>query len=280
MSGASAPTAAPAETYKIRCSEIWGGSAVKQDQIETPGARAAIHSSASGDAQGGDLYYFSVCAYDTLTRIAVADVRGHGAAVSHLSEWLYEALERRMNDPDGAAVLTDLNGIVRERGFEAITTAVVATFHRDKRLLSFAYAGHPPMFLGRTGQDWQPLEAGRTSGPANLPLGMFPGARFTQEQIRLEPGDRLFLYSDGVSECPGAGEEIYADGRMPATLERSRPLPLPAARDVIRDDLIGYARGPLLHDDCTFILIEPLPPVPLWKRRIFPGKKPAVKTSV
>ena len=115
MSGASAPTAAPAETYKIRCAEIWGGSAVKQDQIETPGARAAIHSSASGDAQGGDFYYFSVCAYDTLTRIAVADVRGHGAAVSHLSEWLYEALERRMNDPDGAAVLTDLNGIVRDR---------------------------------------------------------------------------------------------------------------------------------------------------------------------
>lgn len=265
----------PAGIHRIRCAEIWGGSTARQDQIETPGVRASIHSSASGDAKGGDLYYFSVCAYETLTRVAVADVRGHGAAVSHLSEWLYEALERRMNDADGAAVLTDLNTIVRERGFEAITTAAIATFHRDKRLLYFAYAGHPPMFLGRTGQNWQPLEAGKTSGPANLPLRMFPAARFTQEQIRVEPGDRLFLYSDGVAECPGPGEELYGDSRMPDALERSRPLPLPEARDDIRDDLTRYAGGSLVHDDCTFLLLEPLPPAPLWKRRIFAGKRGA-----
>ena len=68
----------------------------------------------------------------------IADVRGHGEAVSHLSEWLYEALEARMNDSDGAGVLTDFNDIVRARGFEAIATALVATFHRDKRLLYYS----------------------------------------------------------------------------------------------------------------------------------------------
>jgi hypothetical protein len=53
-----------------------GGVSVTEDQVATPGAYAAIYSSASGDAKGGDLYYFSVCAYDTLTRIAVADFAG------------------------------------------------------------------------------------------------------------------------------------------------------------------------------------------------------------
>ena len=121
---------AETKPHEIGCAEIWGGVAARQDEVTTPGVRAAIYSSASGDDKGGDLYYFSVCAYDTLTRIAIADLRGHGLAASQLSEWLYEALEARMNDSDGAGVLTDLNDLVRKRGFEAITTAAIATFHR------------------------------------------------------------------------------------------------------------------------------------------------------
>ena len=74
---------AVAAPYQIHCAEIWGGAAAKEDEVTTPGVHAAIHSSASGDAKGGDLYYFSVCGYDALTRIAIADVRGHGEAVSH-----------------------------------------------------------------------------------------------------------------------------------------------------------------------------------------------------
>jgi len=258
--------------YQIECAEIWGGASVKEDDVATPGVQAAIHSSASGDAKGGDLYYFSVCAYDTLTRIAIADVRGHGEAVSHLSEWLYQALESRMNDSDGAGVLTDLNDIVRTRGFEAITTAAVATFHRSKRTLSYAYAGHPPLMLGRAGRPWQPLEAGKSSGPTNLPLGILPGARFTQEQVRMEPGDRLFLYTDGVAECPGPGEELYGDKKMLAMLNQTNGRPLTEVRGAIHEDLANYAGGTLTHDDVTFLLVEALAPPPLWKRRIFAGK--------
>lgn len=258
--------------YEVHCAEIWGGTSVKEDDIVTPGVRAAIFSSASGDARGGDLYYFSVCAYDTLTRIAIADVRGHGEAVSHLSEWLYRSLEARMNDTDGAAVLTDLNGIVRARGFDAITTAVVATFHRTKRLLHYAYAGHPPLMLRRAGEDWRPLEVRTTGGPSNLPLGVLAGARFTQEEIRVEPGDRLFAYTDGVAECPGPAEALYGDQRMLAALNQTAGKPLSRAREALRQDLTSYAGGPLIHDDVTFMMVEALPPPPFWKRRILPGR--------
>ena len=261
-----------AAPYQIRCAEVWGGATVKEDEVTTPGAHAAIFSSASGDAKGGDLYYFSVCAYDALTRIAIADVRGHGEAVSHLSEWLYRALEARMNDADGADVLTDLNEIVRSRGFEAITTAVVATLHRDKQVLHYAYAGHPPLMLGRTGQVWQLLEPPQASGSANLPLGIMAGTRFTQETVRVGPGDRLFLYTDGIAECPGPGEELYGDEKMLAALNRSTGRPLAEVRQEIREDLVQYAGGTLDHDDCTFLLVEVLDPPPYWKRRIFPGK--------
>ena len=262
-----------AETYQIHCAEIWGGASAKEDDVSTPGVRAAIHSSAGGDAKGGDLYYFSVCGYDALTRMAVADVRGHGAAVSHLSEWLYQALEARMNDSDGAAVLTDLNNMVRARGFEAITTAVVATFHRDKGILYYAYAGHPPLLLGRTGQPWQPLEAPEGSGPTDLPLGILSGTRYTQNEIRVAPGDRLFAYTDVIAECPGSGDELYGDDRMLAALDQTCGMSLPEARQSIRRDLQEFAGGSLNHDDCTFMLMDVRPPAPLWKRRILPGKR-------
>ena len=260
------------EPYRIRCAEIWGGISAKEDDVVTPGIRASIHSSASGAAKGGDLHYLSVCSYDTLTRIAVADVRGHGEAVSDLSEWLYQSLERRMNDFDSSTVLKDLNSVVHTKGFEAITTAVVATIHRDKGLIYYSYAGHPPLLLCRAG-DCRALEAGAASGPSNLPLGILPGTDFTLQKARLMPGDRLFFYSDGVSECPGAAEELYGDNRMLAELRRTVALPLTEARSAIVRDLVAFAKGSLLHDDCTFLLVENLPPAPFWKRRIFPAKR-------
>jgi serine phosphatase RsbU (regulator of sigma subunit) len=253
--------------HEIHCAEIWGGASVKEDEVATPGVRAAIHSSASGDAKGGDLYYFSVCAYDSITRIAVADVRGHGQAVSHLSEWLYQALEARMNRADSREVLTDLNKVVRDRGFEAITTAVIATFHRDKGVLNYSYAGHPPLILGRAGKPWQALESGD-----GLPLGILPNARYTQETVNVEPGDRLFLYTDGVAECPGAGEALFGDEEMIAALNRTSGKPLTEVRETLRSDLTRYAGGSLTHDDVTYLLVEVLQPPPFWKRRIFAGK--------
>lgn len=262
--------------HKIRCAEIWGGVSVKEEDVVTPGVRAAIHSAAGGGSKGGDLYYFSVCGYDALTRIAIADVRGHGEAVSHLSEWLYRSLADRMNDQDGAGVLNDLNGIVHTHGFEAITTAVVATLHRDKGELHYAYAGHPPLLHWRM-QDssWRPLEATNTAaatGPSNLPLGILDGVRYTQETVRVTPGDRLFLYTDGISECPGANDSLFGDQAMLDALADSSARALPEARDSIRKNLASYAgTSTHEHDDTTFLLVEVLPPVPFWKRRIFPA---------
>jgi sigma-B regulation protein RsbU (phosphoserine phosphatase) len=262
--------------HKVRCAEVWGGIHARQDEVMTPGVRAVIHSSASGAEKGGDLYYLSVCAFDTLTRIAIADVRGHGADASQLSEWLYKSLEARMNDPDGARVLADLNEIVRKRGFEAITTAVIATLHRSRGLLYYAYAGHPPLMLGRAGHSWRELPAATTAGPANLPLGIMPNARYVQERVRVAPGDRLFLYTDGVTECPAAGTELnpelYGDRKMCGALARYGAYPLREARQRIHDGLMEHAGGELSHDDCTFLLMEVLEPPPLWRRRILPGR--------
>jgi phosphoserine phosphatase RsbU/P len=277
-------TASPGVAIQIRCAEIWGGVSAREAEFTTPGVHAAMHSSASGDQKGGDVYYFSVCGYDAITRIALADVRGHGHAVSHISEWLYQALASHMNDRNGAAVLTELNEITCRRGFEAITTAAIATFHRDDRRLFFAYAGHPPMMIHQPAAAgaWKPLLHGgaihvNPGGPANLPLGMFAKVEYSQYEVEIEPGDRICIYSDGVSECPSANAaadaELYGDGPLLAALQRTGHLPVKQARDAIREDLHAFAGvNPLTHDDCTFLLVEPLSPAPFWKRRLIPRK--------
>lgn len=101
----------------------------------------------------------------------LADLRGHGEQVSRLSAWIYEALRKSMNTLDGASVLKSLNQTLFERGFQAIMTATVISFHTANSKLYFSYAGHPPALLrSQSGQTWRPLLAASTHERANLIL--------------------------------------------------------------------------------------------------------------
>src|SRR5271157_6534453 len=137
------------EPLRIKCAEVWGGILAIDTDLVTAGLSASIFSTALDGDQGGDMYYVSVCKWDYLTRIAIADLRGHGGQVSRLSTWVYESMQKRMNTTAGNKVLADLNGEVKSRGFDAITTAVVVGYHTDKRKLYFSYAGHPPAYVQR-----------------------------------------------------------------------------------------------------------------------------------
>ena len=135
------------------------------------------------------------------------------------------------------------------------------------------------MMLGRAGRDWETLEMHQSAGPSNLPLGVLADARYTQEQIRVLPGDRVFAYTDGVAECPGPDETQYGDEKLLHALNRSTGEPLANIRETLREDLTSHAGGPLVHDDVTFLLVEVLPPLPFLKRRILPGKPTALSQT-
>src|SRR5262249_1443110 len=151
--------------------------------------------------------------WDYLTRIAVADVRGHGGLASRISAWVYEAMQKRMNTTSGHKILSDLNGVVRDRGFDAITTAAVVGYHGNKQRLYFSYAGHPPAYVQIAQGPWQPvtLPSAATplfgSGPANLPLGVFAKVKYGMGHIKMRPGDRVCLYTDGITDCAGPNGE-------------------------------------------------------------------------
>ena len=248
----------PAMTSEqVRCGAIWGGISAVDLDVSTSGIIASVYSGPSSGEHGGDIYYFSVCGSDALTRIAVADVQGHGGGVSLLSGWLYDSMQDRLNTLDGAAVLSDLNRQVHSRGFEAITTAAVVSYYRGDSNLYFSYAGHPPAFLHRRGEPgWRLLTIEDDNRPTNLPLGVLPEISYSQRQADLAPGDRLFLYTDGVLDCQNAAEEEFGTQHLLEVLEAYKDMPLAVIKASVLKSLQEHAGSTLSQDDVTFVIVE------------------------
>jgi sigma-B regulation protein RsbU (phosphoserine phosphatase) len=242
---------------RIRCAEIWGGIHNCDEDVLTSGIKASLYSAAADSGRGGDIYYFSVCSSDMLTRIAIADVVGHGEAVAVTSQWMYHALAERMNLLDGNGILHHLNHLSDEYGFDAITTAAVIGYNTANSQLYFAYAGHPPLLIQhqRTGR-WEPVSFANPSRTGNLPFGVDVEALYDQERVPLSGGDRLFLYTDGVIEAPDRHGRLFRLDSLLAILEGTGDKGLPEIKSGVLEQLMKHTGGLLSHDDVTFMVIE------------------------
>lgn len=245
------------QVHRIACSEIWGGNRADELLVETSGIRGCLYSRGCEGGKGGDIYYFSVCGSDLLTRIAIADVVGHGEAVSETSQWLYDSLARQMNSADGATILSDLNTSTVERGLDAMSTASVAAFYRENSNFYYSYAGHHEILLRRRGQDsWQRLAAPEHDRLEDLPLGVSSECKFQQHSVHVDIGDRLLLYSDGLIEAMDQDGQQFGTDALCKVLESNGGKDLSAIRGSLLESLLEHTDGKLDHDDVTFMLIE------------------------
>jgi sigma-B regulation protein RsbU (phosphoserine phosphatase) len=247
-------------THRIRCAEIWGGNRGDELQVETSGLRACLYSRACDGGKGGDVYFLSVCGSDLLTRIAIADVVGHGEVVAETSQWLYDALEKRMNTLEGNEVLADLNRLTVEKGFSAMSTATTVGFYRSDDHLHFSYAGHHELLICPKGETkWRTLAIADTEGLVGLPLGVDEDCEFEQQSARVSVGDRIFLYTDGLIEAADAAGQLYDVERLLDVLNGNHGNSLTAIRQAVLDGLREHTGGHLDHDDVTFMVIEIAP---------------------
>ncbi|MEW6234920.1 MAG: PP2C family protein-serine/threonine phosphatase [Candidatus Omnitrophota bacterium] len=241
----------------IGCATIWGGIQNADFDIAAHSLSASLYSRSCAGGKGGDIYYFSVCGKDKLTRIAVADVVGHGEDVSEISAWVYESLVKRMSNLEGNGVLSELNDKLQGRGLEAMTTAAVVAFYTGNHHLYFSYAGHPPLFVKRRYESsWSPIELKTTPGMNNLPLGIKRETYYDQNETPLEKGDRVFLYTDGVIEAPDADHNLYGKDRLLALLNSMENAAIHEIKNAVLADLLRHTSGSLEHDDVTMLVLE------------------------
>ena len=81
---------------RLECKDLWGGIRNRDIEVSAGKVIGSIYSTSSEGGLGGDIYYFGVCKGDTITRLAIADVTGHGEAVSEISQYVYDALKTHM----------------------------------------------------------------------------------------------------------------------------------------------------------------------------------------
>jgi len=96
MNGEKIPFPIADSDGRLECKEIWGGIRNRDIEISAGKVMGSIYSASSEGGMGGDIYYFGVCQDDAITRLAIADVTGHGEAVSEISQFVYDSLKAHM----------------------------------------------------------------------------------------------------------------------------------------------------------------------------------------
>jgi phosphoserine phosphatase RsbU/P len=209
---------------------------------------AVRYVSAAQDAViGGDLYdcYHS----RSHTRFLVGDVRGKGiGAVEQAARVIRAFRQAAAIQPDLDAVAEDMSGYLTSffDDEEFVTAVLVDT--TDPGCLTLVSAGHlPPMLVHPDGTAEFLLDP----AGGGLPLGL--GHRYACHTVRWQPGDRLLLYTDGLSEARDADGE-FLDLLTLAPLLADEPLD--GALDRVLDAVVAHVVDGELGDDLAMVLLE------------------------
>jgi hypothetical protein len=199
---------------------------------------------------GGDSFDYAVDA--TTARFAVFDAMGHGLGAGLLATvamGAYRNARRRRLDLLETVAAVD-TAIAAQFGGDQFVTAFLAELDLDRGGLRWHNAGHPAPLLLRSGRGVRSLSA-----EPDLPLGL-GGARGAAVE-RLEPGDRLVVFTDGVPEARSASGEFFGVARLADMVVREDAAGQPAPETMRRlmHAILAHQAGNL-QDDATALLVE------------------------
>jgi sigma-B regulation protein RsbU (phosphoserine phosphatase) len=222
-----------------------------QDISSLPGIEVAAMYVPCGSV-GGDLYDV-ISLDDTRTAFMLLDVAGHGipaALISAMAKLSFARNIKRWSSP--MEIFEHVNAeLVSHLPPERFITAIVGIFDASTKEFALARAGNPPAMLFHA--DTAAVDNLMTSGTF---IGVFPHGKFEQVRIKLNPGDKLLLYTDGLVECMNEAElqfgrshltDIFIQCRN-ATPEETAAKILSAAKD--------FVGGQPYYDDMTFLVLK------------------------
>jgi phosphoserine phosphatase RsbU/P len=204
---------------------------------------------------GGDFGLVSPLGEDHLN-LLVCDVSGHGVGSALVANRIYTEIlaELRRAAPLGE-MLSHLNHFVIQSigGSVFYFTAAVARFDRGGRRMVFAGAGHPPAMIVTPGQEPRLLES------RSMVLGALEdavGGEVTLD-IDLELGDRVVLYTDGITEVFDTRGEMLGSEGLQKIVRETALLPLEEMKEAILERVSDWRDGPPA-DDVSLVLLEVL----------------------
>ena len=201
---------------------------------------------------GGDFYDVLVLE-DGRLAVAVGDVAGHGVSSGLVMSMAKSALAVQVTfDPDIQAVFTTLNRMVHQTARKRLlATLCYLLLDPQRRELVYASAGHLFPYRVTPGGKVQALES------IAYPLGVRNYLTVEPKTAFLDPGDTLFLFSDGLVEAKSSrSDEMYGFERLEESLARHAEHGVEALRDGVLADLGRFTGNQPREDDQTLLVLR------------------------
>jgi len=219
--------------------------------LDLPDVVVAGVSTPAADV-GGD-YFDAVATGPGRRTVVIADVMGHGLHAALLVAMVKSCFQTQVQaDADVAAIMRALNqSLWHSVHSHLLMTAGVVTIDADAGAMTYSNAGHPPLLHVSDGRVDQ-LDA---TDPL-LGMEIFRDASFHAETRPWRRGDRLVLYTDGLSEARTPTGEEFGRGRVAQVLLDAASLPAAAIRARLLDAVDRFTAGRTQDDDMTIVVVE------------------------
>ncbi len=201
---------------------------------------------------GGDFYDFFLIDENHLA-IVIADVSGKGvpaALFMVIAKTLIKNHAQLGKSP--AEVFTTVNNQLYEGNDENMfVTAWMGILEIKTGKFTYVNAGHNPPMLKHAGKgyDWLKSKAG-------FVLAGMENINYHQNEINLEPGDRVYLYTDGVTEAVNHDNELFGDSRLLKVMNNKKDSNLTELLSYVKEEIDIFAGNKEQFDDITMLAIE------------------------
>lgn len=256
--------------YSGLCRDIDAAAKLQQSLLPAPATIGRIRSDGlfvPAQMLAGDMFGYFALDEETLA-FFILDVSGHGVPSALFSFSVAQTLTPSRQNfsllkrPSVSApyytltppvqVAAELNAhFASTDDTELYFTLVYGLMHQPTGQVSLVQAGHPHPLLIR------PSATGvERIGSGGCPIGLFPNLQYTESSFRMEAGDRLFLYSDGIIECHGVAGELYGLDRFEALLLDGNGLAPADLVARVRGELRSWRGSDDFDDDISLIMLE------------------------
>lgn len=202
---------------------------------------------------GGDFY--DVIETTNKISFTIADVSGHGLSSSLITALFKMALHKfvtaknvLLSNQICELLNTDLCKFIKTGDY---ITAFIGFLDTTTNKLSFSSAGHPyPIYYDSANNKVSLLEAN------GLPLAMLENQHYPHKTIQLNPGDKILLYTDGITEAVNADLQMYKKERLVASAQKHAGLKAFQFIYIIYEELVKFTSTQNFPDDISMLLIE------------------------
>ncbi|TGK28104.1 hypothetical protein EHQ12_13290 [Leptospira gomenensis] len=203
------------------------------------------------DEVGGDLYDVARLG-DGTYRFFLADATGHGvqgALITMAIKVNYEFVKYSGKSPGEILEILNTEFISKFRSLNLYYTCILADLDLKKGILRYSSAGHPEQILLQGREPHKLPKTGRM-------IGLSPTSIYRDKILKIDAGDKLFLFSDGLFEEQNEERRFFGEERLYEIFKSGSDEDVRQTVDLVLKELRDFLNGTPFQDDLTFIGIE------------------------